>query len=295
MRNKLKKIIITIAFIVACSNFSVANTNNANYLHNCIVGSCTFNENIQPKWIENNKVGIDSFDYMSRLDSNIHYSIFGGGGGADSIWQMKTYYEMITLNATQIKVLNNELEKMRMMIEQIKRLPEDVIRQELGQYTGMIGEMVAIQNELKDLLKDARDFETYTTAIYNDVKNMDYVALLDRYANTINDLSYNAMRSSNYYSNSVSKNVSNNAKYLMQQAKTGENPIQLLETLNSWNANLSYQITAVSDLINNSNRLQIIEYQEKANKIKLDREQQMKMENLLNQRINEMKSRSKKK
>ena len=124
------------------------------------------------------------------------------------------------------------------MIEQIKRLPEDVIRQELGQYTGMIGEMVAIQNELKDLLKDARDFETYTTAIYNDVKNMDYVALLDRYANTINDLSYNAMRSSNYYSNSVSKNVSNNAKYLMQQAKTGENPIQLLETLNSWNATL---------------------------------------------------------
>ena len=293
MKNKIQKLIIATAFIAVCSNFSVASAKNTEYLHNCIVGSCTFNQSIEPKGIDNNKIGIDSFDYMSRLDNNIHYSILGGG--SDSIWQMKTYYEMITLNATQIKVLNNELEKMRMMIEQIKRLPEDVIRQELGQYTGMISEMVAIQNELKDLLKDARDFETYTTAIYNDVKNMDYVALLDRYANTINDLSYNAMRSSNYYSNSVSKNVSNNAKYLMQQAKTGENPIQLLETLNSWNANLSYQITAVSDLINNSNRLQIIEYQEKANKIKLDREQQMKMENLLNQRINEMKSRSKKK
>lgn len=219
-------------------------------------------------------------------------SLFGGGG-SDTFWQMKTYYETVELNATQVKILRNELEKMRITIEQIKNLPEDVLSNELGQYTGMINDLVSIQNEVKMLLADARDFEVYLGQVYDDVKNTDYISMIDRYAKTINDLSANSMKQSAYYQSKAQKTVNANAMYLKRQAQSGNNPIQLLQTLNSWNSNLSLQISSITDMINNSNRLQAIEYLEKANQIKIDRQNQELMNKILDKRIQEMKQRQK--
>lgn len=219
-------------------------------------------------------------------------SLFGGSG-SDTFWQMKTYYETVELNATQVKILRNELEKMRITIEQIKQLPEEVLQNELYQYTGMINDLVGIQNEVKMLLADARDFEVYLGQVYDDVKNTNYISMIDRYANTINDLAANSMKQSAYYQNSAQKSVNANAMYLKKQAQSGNNPIQLLQTLNSWNSNLSLQISSITDMINNSNRIQAIEYLEKANQIKIDRQNQELMNKILDKRIQEMKQRQK--
>lgn len=216
---------------------------------------------------------------------------FLGSSGSDTVWQMKTYYETVELNATQVKILRNELEKMRLIIEQISNLPEEILKSELYQYTGMINDLVAIQNEVKMLLADARDFETYLGQVYNDVRNADYISMLDRYANTITDLSANAMKQSAYYQSSAQKSVNSNATYLKRQAQSGNNPIQLLQTLNSWNSNLSFQISTITDMINNNNRIQAIDYLEKANKIKIDQEQTNRMNLILDKRIQEMKQR----
>ena len=215
-------------------------------------------------------------------------SILGGGGGSDVVWQMKTYYEAVEIKANQVQMLRSELEKMKIMIEQIKNLPEEVLASELGQYTGMINDLVAIQNEVKGLLGDVRDFEVYLGQVYDDVKNTNYISMIDRYASTINSLSENSMKQSMYYQSKAQKSVNANAVYLKKQALKGENPIQLLQTLNSWNSNLSMQISSITDMINNSNRLQAIDYLEKANQIKLDQKQQEIMNQILEKRINEM-------
>ncbi|MDR2878615.1 MAG: hypothetical protein LBV03_01695 [Fusobacteriales bacterium] len=225
--------------------------------------------------------------FLFLFTFNINAGIFGGGG-ADMVWQMKTYYEALEIKTNQIKMLRNELEKMRMMIEQIKNLPEDVLGNELGQYAGMINDLVAIQNEVKGLLGDARDFEVYLGQVYDDVKNTNYISMIDRYASTINNLSENSMKQSIYYQSKAQKSVNANAMYLKKQAKKGENPIQLLQTLNSWNSNLSMQISSITDMINNSNRIQAIDYLEKAGQIKLDQEQQKIMNQILEKRISEM-------
>lgn len=221
-------------------------------------------------------------------------SLFGGGG-SDVYWQMKTYYETVEIRANQVKMLRNELEKMRIVIEQIKNLPEEVLSSELGQYTGMINDLVAIQNEVKGLLGDARDFEVYLSQVYDDVKNTNYISMIDRYASTINSLSENSMKQSVYYQTKAQKSVNANAMYLKKQAQNGTNPIQLLQTLNSWNSNLSMQISAITDMINNSNRIQAIDYLEKASQIKIDQEQQKVMSQILEKRITDMKNAQKRK
>lgn len=225
------------------------------------------------------------FLFMLNLSSA---SIFDGGT-ADTVWQMKTYYETLEIKANQVQTLRNELEKMRMMIEQIKNLPEEVLTSEISQYTGMINDLVSIQNEVKGLLGDARDFEVYLAQTYEDVKNTNYISMIDRYADTITNLSENSMKQSSYYQSKAQKSVNANAVYLKKQAKKGENPIQLLQTLNSWNSNLSMQITSITDMINNSNRIQAIDNLEKANQIKLTQEQQKIMNQILEKRIKEMK------
>ena len=141
-------------------------------------------------------------------------SILGGGGGADVVWQMKTYYEAVEIKANQVQMLRSELEKMRIMIEQIKNLPEEVLASELGQYTGMINDLVAIQNEVKGLLGDVRDFEVYLGQVYDDVKNTNYISMIDRYASTINSLSENSMKQSMYYQSKAQKSGNANAVYL---------------------------------------------------------------------------------
>ena len=55
------------------------------------------------------------------------------------------------------------------------------------------------------------------------------------------------------------------------------------------------QISSITDMINNSNRLQAIDYLEKANQIKLDQEQQKIMNQILEKRINEMRKAQKRK
>ena len=218
---------------------------------------------------------------------NISGASILGGGGADVVWQMKTYYEAVEIKANQVQMLRSELEK--------KNLPEEVLASELGQYTGMINDLVAIQNEVKGLLGDVRDFEVYLGQVYDDVKNTNYISMIDRYASTINSLSENSMKQSMYYQSKAQKSVNANAVYLKKQALKGENPIQLLQTLNSWNSNLSMQISSITDMINNSNRLQAIDYLEKANQIKLDQKQQEVMNQILEKRINEMRKAQKRK
>ena len=288
MKSKIKNFIIVIAFVFL-SIFSAANTSDTNYFNNCIIGNCINETNEGNKFVSA-KLGNENFEY---LNNSIHYSILSGGGGADSVWQMKTYYEMITLNANQLRMLENDLEEMRIRLEQIKRMPEELIIQEISKHTSMVAEMIEIQNTAKDILKDARAFETYYSDLYKDIKNGDYVALLDRYASTINDLTYNAMRTSNM-GNKASKNAGENAKYLMQQTRTAQNPTQLLEVLSKWNSNLSYQINAISDMMNSSNRLQILEAQQKASEIQVSRQQQENALKILQERKKQIEKRLKK-
>ena len=97
MKKKIKKLVGITAVLAVCSSFSVAgNINN---------------------------------DYMNKFEENTFYSILGGGGGASDYYQMMTYYEMITLNANQLKQFNNDLEQMRVYLEQVKKLPEDLMIQ----------------------------------------------------------------------------------------------------------------------------------------------------------------------
>ena len=243
MKNKIKKLVSITTVLAVCSSFSVAsNINN---------------------------------DYMNKFEENTFYSILGGGGGASDYYQMMTYYEMITLNANQLKQFNNDLEQMRVYLEQIKKLPEDLIIQELAKHSGMVQELLEIQNTTKDVLKSARGFEDYYKQTYSDIKNGNYINLLDRYATTLNDLTYEAMRSSN-----MSAEASKNA---------GQNATQVLEVLSKWNSNLSYQLNAISELINNSNRLQILEKQKEASRIQIEREQQEKAKLLLEQQYKKLK------
>ena len=94
MKNKIKKLVSITTVLAVCSSFSVAsNINN---------------------------------DYMNKFEENTFYSILGGGGGASDYYQMMTYYEMITLNANQLKQFNNDLEQMRVYLEQIKKLQKDL-------------------------------------------------------------------------------------------------------------------------------------------------------------------------
>ena len=206
---------------------------------------------------------------FSLLSINTFSGIFGGGGGASSTyWQMKTFYETVKVEANTVKQLRTKLEEMRLYLEQIKNLPNNVLKSELNKHIGMINDLVAIQNEVKGLLGDARSFEMYLKDMYKDVRNMDYVNLLDRYAETINDLS--------------------------RQAANAQNPTQLLQVLNSWNANLSLQLSSVTDMINNNSRLQALEYLEKANQIKIEQADRQRMLELLDKRIKELRSKQKK-
>ena len=75
----------------------------------------------------------------------------------------------------------------------------------------------------------------------------------------------------------------------MEQTKTAQNPTQVLEVLSKWNSNLSYQLNAISELINNSNRLQILEKQKEASRIQIEREQQEKAKLLLEQQYKKLK------
>lgn len=232
---------------------------------------------------------------FSLLSINTFSGIFGGGGGASSTyWQMKTFYETVKVEANTVKQLRTKLEEMKLYLEQIKNLPNNVLKSELNKHIGMINDLVAIQNEVKGLLGDARSFEMYLKDMYKDVKNMDYVNLLDRYAETINDLSRKSMQQSVYYSTKAQNNVNVNAIYLKRQAANAQNPTQLLQVLNSWNANLSLQLSSVTDMINNNSRLQALEYLEKANQIKIEQADRQRMLELLDKRIKELRSKQKK-
>ena len=198
---------------------------------------------------------------LCSLSTNT-FSIFGGGGGGSSAyWQMKTFYETVKVEANTVKQLRTKLEEMRLYIEQIRNLPESVLKSELSKHIGMINDLVAIQNEVKGLLGDARSFEMYLKDMYKDVRNMDYVNLLDKYAETINDLSRKSMQRSVYYSTKAQNSVNENA---------------------------------VTDMINNNSRLQALEYLEKANQIKMEQADRQRMLELLDKRIKELRSKQKK-
>ncbi len=66
----------------------------------------------------------------------------------------------------------------------------------------------------------------------------------------------------------------------------------MLEVLSKWNSNLSYQLNSISEMINNSNRLQILEKQREASEIQLTRQQQEKAKKLLEQRYQELRKKS---
>lgn len=242
------------------------------------------------------KKGIAILLIIASISSNTFavFGIGGGGSGSSTFWQMKTFYETVKVEANTIKQLRTKLEEMRILMEQIRNLPEEVLKRELGKYTGIINDLVQIQNEVKGLLGDARAFETYMKDMYKDVKNLDYIKLLDKYAETVNDLAKKSMEQSVYYSTKAQNSVNQNAIYLKQQARNAQNPVQLLQVLNSWNSNLSLQLTAITDMINNNSRIEALEYLEKANQIKMEQEERKRMLEVLNKRINEMKSKQKK-
>ena len=232
---------------------------------------------------------------LATISSNsFAFNLGGGGGSGSAFWQMKTFYETVKVEANTVKQLRTKLEEMRILMQQIKNLPEDLLKKELSKYTGMINDLVQIQNEVKGLLGDARAFETYMKDMYKDVKNLDYIKLLDKYGETVNDLAKKSMENSVYYSTKAQNSVNQNAMYLKQQAKNAQNPIQLLQVLNSWNSNLSLQLTAITDMINNNSRIQALEYMEKSNQIKIEQEDNKKMIEILDKRIKQMRQKQKK-
>ena len=227
------------------------------------------------------------------ISVNSFSGILGGGGGVSDYWQMKTYFESVAINAQTLKSLNAQLKEIERQIELSKKLPEAYLKKYISQYDDTIKTLVRITNTTKSTLRDAKRAELWFKDVYADANNRQYMALLDRFTNTLDSLSRDAMKSGPM--NEVAmKKTSDNAKMLIRKTHEAKNPQQVLEVLSQWSANLSVQMNAIADMISTTNRLDALKA---AEEVQARREAQKRSEytkNSLNNHIKAMENEVKK-
>lgn len=216
-----------------------------------------------------------------------------GGGATSDYWQMKTYFESVAINAQTLKSLNAQLKEIERQIELSKKLPEEYLKKYISQYDDTIKTLVSITNTTKSTLRDAKKAELWFKDVYAEANNRQYMALLDRFTNTLDNLSRDAMKSGSM--NEVAmKKTSDNAKILIRKTHEAKNPQQVLEVLSQWSANLSIQMNAIADMISTTNRLDALKA---AEEVQARREAQKRSEytkNSLNNHIKAMENEVKK-
>ena len=230
---------------------------------------------------------------MTIISVNSFSGILGGGGGVSDYWQMKTYFESVAINAQTLKSLNAQLKEIERQIELSKKLPEAYLKKYISQYDDTIKTLVRITNATKSTLRDAKKAELWFKDVYADANNRQYMALLDRFTNTLDSLSRDAMKSGSM--NEVAmKKTSDNARILIRKTHEAKNPQQVLEVLSQWSANLSVQMNAIADMISTTNRLDALKA---AEEVQVRREAQKRSEytkNSLNNHIKAMENEVKK-
>ena len=216
------------------------------------------------------------------------FSLFGGGGGDSSYWQMKTYFESVAINAQTLKSMNTQLEQINHMVSQAKKMPEEYFQTNFKQYQEIIATLSKITNNTKSTLRDAKKAELWFEDTYKDVKNKNYQALLDRFTTSLDNLSYDSMKTAGLASEATKK-TSNNAKTLINKAKNAQNPVQLLDVLSSWSSNLSTQLGTITEVLASDSRLKALENAEKAQQRKISQERHKFTQNSLQKTIDKMK------
>ena len=229
---------------------------------------------------------------MTVISINSFSGMLGGGATSD-YWQMKTYFESVAVNAQTLKSLNAQLKEIERQIELSKKLPEEYLKKYISQYDDTIKTLVSITNTTKSTLRDAKKAELWFKDVYAEANNRQYMALLDRFTNTLDNLSRDAMKSGSM--NEVAmKKTSDNAKILIRKTHEAKNPQQVLEVLSQWSANLSIQMNAIADMISTTNRLDALKA---AEEVQARREAQKRSEytkNSLNNHIKAMENEVKK-
>jgi len=226
--------------------------------------------------------------FFATLVSINGFAFFGGGGGGDSsYWQMKTYFESVAINAQTLKSAKTDLDKINHMIEQARKMPDVYFQRHMKQYSDIISTLSKISNNTKSVLRDAKKAELWFKDVYNDVNNKNYQNLIDRFTSSIDNLSYDAMKTAGLASE-ASRKTANNAKTLLSKAKTAKNPVQLLEVLSDWSSNLSTQLGTITEVLSSDSRLKALENAEKAAERKLARERHEYTQNSLNKTIRKM-------
>ena len=229
---------------------------------------------------------------MTVISINSFSGMLGGGATSD-YWQMKTYFESVAINAQTLKSLNAQLKEIERQIELSKKLPEEYLKKYISQYDDTIKTLVSITNTTKSTLRDAKKAELWFKDVYAEANNRQYMALLDRFTNTLDNLSRDAMKSGSM--NEVAmKKTSDNAKILIRKTHEAKNPQQVLEVLSQWSANLSVQMNAIADMISTTNRLDALKA---AEEVQARREAQKRSEytkNSLNNHIKAMENEVKK-
>jgi len=229
---------------------------------------------------------------MTVISINSFSGMLGGGATSD-YWQMKTYFESVAINAQTLKSLNAQLKEIERQIELSKKLPEEYLKKYISQYDDTIKTLVSITNTTKSILRDAKKAELWFKDVYAEANNRQYMALLDRFTNTLDNLSRDAMKSGSM--NEVAmKKTSDNAKILIRKTHEAKNPQQVLEVLSQWSANLSIQMNAIADMISTTNRLDALKA---AEEVQARREAQKRSEytkNSLNNHIKAMENEVKK-
>ena len=229
---------------------------------------------------------------MTVISINSFSGMLGGGATSD-YWQMKTYFESVAINAQTLKSLNAQLKEIERQIELSKKLPEEYLKKYISQYDDTIKTLVSITNTTKSTLRDAKKAELWFKDVYAEANNRQYMALLDRFTNTLDNLSRDAMKSGSM--NEVAmKKTSDNAKILIRKTHEAKNPQQVLEVLSQWSANLSIQINAIADMISTTNRLDALKAAEEVQARREAKKRSEYTKNSLNNHIKAMENEVKK-
>lgn len=216
------------------------------------------------------------------------FALFGGGsGGASAYWQMKTYYETLENKVNNLRSLNAQLEEIRRQIEYAKGLPEAVLKKNLAPFTETLQEIVKVSNSAKSVLREARNTERIFKEMYSDVKNTDYVNILDRFAKNLTELSYDSMQSQGL-SEATRTNVASNMNAL--RATYADTPLKALQITNSMIDNLHIQLDALINTMSSANRIQALEAAQRAEEAKENRKNYEITKQNLEKQLRELKN-----
>ena len=227
------------------------------------------------------------FVIMTIVSVNSFSGIFGGSGSSSDYWQMKTFFESVSINAQTLKTANEQLKQVNHMIEQARKMPDDFFKNHMKQYSEIVSTLSRISGNTKSVLRDAKKAELWFKDVYTDVNNKNYQNLIDRFTNSIDRLSYDAMNTAGLASE-ASKKTASNARTLLAKGRNASNPVQLLDVLAGWSSNLSSQLSVITEVLASDSRLKALEEAEKAQERKIAQERHKYTQNSLQNTIKKM-------